>query len=242
MKIAVCEDNKAEREKLVEHLEKSLSSRKIEASVFAFSSGEELIESAKRHYFSVLFLDIFLPGISGIEIARQMRRQNNTCAVAFTTITADYLAESYDIWAVHYILKPLKYSEVDEALFRAMQLVFRRERTLEITLQRHREYIPYSDIVYIEGQGRKCLVHTRTGDHLPYISIQELMGKLKDKRFANCHRSYIVNLDHALGIQKGRFIMRGEFLIPIRRGDVSAMLRQYEDRRFSLVGGSDEFV
>jgi DNA-binding LytR/AlgR family response regulator len=155
----------------------------------------------------------------------------------FTTITSDYLADSYRVWAVHYLVKPLHNTDVDEAFSRAITVVGGKEKTLEILVVRHREFIPYADIYYIEAQARICDVHTRTGVYRPYANIQDMAAGLKDSRFVHCHRSYLVNLEHVTGMQKDAFVMRGNVLVPIRRGEAAEMRRLYENYRFEQVSG-----
>lgn len=235
MKIAICEDNGNERNLLTEYIEASLQARGVKAELFAYEDGESLLADTKKHFFSILFLDIYLPGKNGMEVALKLRRSGSNAAIVFTTVTDDFLAQSYEVWAVHYLVKPLAAETVDESVGRALVVLQGEAPTLEVLVSRHNEYIPHSDIYYIEGSNRQCAIHTRTGTYTPYASVKELMDKLNDSRFIHCHRSYIVNLEHVLGIQQERVAVRGDVMIPIRRGEVAAVRRAYEDFRFEQV-------
>lgn len=237
MKIAICEDHSGERELLQNYIKASLQAHNVKAEVFAYENGEALIADTNKHFFSMMFLDIYLPGMNGMELALKLRKGGSNAAIVFTTVTDDFLAQSYDVWAVHYLVKPLAAEAVDEAVARALVVTRGEAPMLEIMVSRHNEYIPYSDIHYIEGSGRQCAIHTRTGIYAPYASVKELMDKLGDPRFVHCHRSYIVNLEHVLGIQQDRFAVRGDVMVPIRRGEAAAMRREYENFRISQVRG-----
>lgn len=235
MRIAVCEDDGNDRDLLCQQLEQAMRFMNIIAEVEAFETAEELLKAADKTYFSIFFLDILLPGMSGMDAALKLRRLGNYSPVIFTTVTRDYLAQSYSVWAVHYLVKPLVESDVREALYRALSVMEGKEKALEIMVSRHTEYIPYTDIYYIEGNNRNCLVHTRTGTYNPYDSVQGILSTLNDARFYHSHRSYVINLDHVLAVMRGKVAMRDDALLPVRRGADDKVRRAWEDRQFELV-------
>lgn len=238
MKIAVCEDNVKDREKLLKQLTAAMKYLEVDAEITVFESAEELLkEASDKTFFSVFFLDIFLPGLSGMEAALKLRRLGNYSPVVFTTITRDYLTQSYSVCASDYLVKPSADKDVKSALARALKLLEGKERMLEVTVARHTERIPYSDIYYIKGNSRNCTIQTRTGVYDPYAAIQELLEQLNDSRFLCSHRSYIINLDHVLAVQRGHVAMRDDVLLPIRRGGTEEVRRAWEDRRFEVVSG-----
>lgn len=236
MKIAVCEDSAKDRDKLLKQLQAVMKHLEVDADVTVFESAEELLkEAADKTFFSMFFLDILLPGISGMEAALKIRRLGNYSPVVFTTVTKDYLTQSYGVCASDYLVKPIADKDMESAFSRAIKMLEGEERTLEITVARHTEYIPYSDIYYIKGNSRNCTIQTRTGIYDPYASIQDLLKRLNDSRFLCSHRSYIINLDHVLAIQRGKVAMRDDTLLPVRRGGTEEVRRAWEDRRFESV-------
>lgn len=239
MKIAVCEDNEKDRELLCEQLQKAMERQELIADVEVFGTAEELLKAAGKTFYSIFFFDILLPGMSGMDAALKLRRQGNYSPVVFTTVTRDYLAQSYGVWAAHYLVKPIADKDVEEALTRALRVLAGDQKTLEVMVNRHMEYIPYSDIYYISGNNRNCIVHTHTGTYNPYESIQGMFATLGDTRFYHISRSYIINLDHVLAIQKGKVAMRDDALLPIRRGTTEDVRRAWEDRRFEVVSGRE---
>ncbi len=239
MKIAICEDDAKDREKLRKQLNKALERREMEADIEEFSTAEELLDAAQSTYYSIFFLDILLPGMTGMDAALKLRRQGNYAPMVFTTVTTDFLAQSYSVWAAHYLAKPIDDKKVDEALDRALHALQGEEKTLEIMVSRHAEFVPYADIYYISGNNRNCLIHTRTGNYNPYCAVQQMDEKLGDGRFLRVHRSHIVNLDHVLAVLRDKVAMRDDALLPIRRGTAAEVRRAWEDRRFEAVSGRE---
>ncbi|BDF04053.1 LytR/AlgR family response regulator transcription factor [[Clostridium] hylemonae] len=239
MKIAVCEDKEKEQDLLCELIKTAMARRDVDAELEVFGTAGELLKAAKKTFFSMLFLDILLPGLSGMDAALKLRREGNYSPVVFTTNTKEYMAQSYSVWAVDYLLKPLEQESVDEAFSRALKVLEGTEKYLEIMVSRHIERIPYSDIYYMKGNNRNCLIYTRTGTYNPYESVQGILKKLTDSRFLNSHRSYIINLDHVIAVQRGKAAMRDDVLLPIRRGETGLVRRAWEDRRFEVVGRSE---
>lgn len=235
MKIAICEDNLKESKQLQEMIQKSLKKQEVEAELCVFENAEELLESAEKTYYAIFFLDVMLPDMSGIEAAKQIRRDGSHSPIVFATTSKDYLVQSYSVWAVHYLVKPLKQKDIDEAIERSLTVLSGEQKMLKVTLNRYPEEIPYEDIFYVEGDGRNCNIHTRTGVFSPYITVQDMLGKLDDNRFYLPHRSYIINLDHVIAIQREKIAMRDDRFVPIRRGGTEEVQEIYEKYRFEKV-------
>lgn len=235
MKIAICEDNQKDSKLLQDLISKSLKKNEVEADLCVFETAEELLESAETTYYSMFFLDVLLPDASGIEAAKAIRRDGSRSPIIFATNSKDYLAQSYSVWAVHYLVKPLEQKDVDEAVERALTVLAGDHKMLKIILNRYPEEIPYEDIFYIEGDGRNCNIHTRTGVFSPYITVQDMLAKLDDERFYLPHRSYIVNLDHVVTIQREKIAMSDDHFVPIRRGGTEEVKKAYEKHRFARV-------
>ena len=239
MRFAICEDSQKEREKLIKQLTLAMKVLDVDAQIDWYETGEELLKGVNKVYYSGFFLDILLPGISGLEVALKLRRLGSYAPVAFTTVTNDYLTQSYNVWATDYLVKPIKDESVQNALARMLQAMQGEDKTLEITVSRHAEHIPYRDIYYIKGNNRISTIYTRNGIYEPYIGIQQLLNELAEDCFLSCHRSYIVNLNHVLGIIAGKFAMRNDMMIPIRKGEVKALRCKWEDLQFATMEGRD---
>ena len=111
MTISIVDDIAEERALLRKRLEKILLQKNIEFHCCEYENGEAFLEASKNQNFTVLFLDIYMDGINGIEIARNFRKFNKDCMLIFTTTSRDHALEGFQVRAMHYLVKP--YSEED---------------------------------------------------------------------------------------------------------------------------------
>ena len=106
MRIAIVDDIKEERAVLYGWLSNQLSKRNIPGDFVEFESGEEFLAAAKERPFTVVFLDIYMNGANGIEIARELRMSDSDCFLIFTTTSTDHALEGFRVRALHYLVKP----------------------------------------------------------------------------------------------------------------------------------------
>lgn len=193
MEIAVVDDEKVIRE----HIREMIENQKPDCDVACFSSGKELLNAAKP--FEIIFLDIQMDGINGIEAAKEVREKNADTVLIFITGIKEYVFEALDIYAFHYLLKPVaeqKFTEVfEQALREAGLRNMRRKKQLFINTRNKGITIDADDILYIESISRKVEIHTTQGVIEAYGALSELETQLGGT-FYRCHRGYLVNMAH----------------------------------------------
>lgn len=232
MRIAVCEDQKSDRERLILCLEEELVSRKLEAQILVYGSGEALLEAAGQIPFHIYFLDIFMSGINGVTVAKNLRRQDKETAIVFITSSQDYYAEGFAVGAVHYLIKPFAKADISEALGRCLRQVGEKERYIELTVNRENRRILLSDLIWAESKDKVCYLHLYSGECRSYLQLDELERLLDDSRFLRCHRSYLVNMDEVTGFEKGDFCMTDAAKIPARQAERTRLRMEYENYLF----------
>ena len=116
MRIAIVDDIKEERAVLYGWLSNQLSKRNIPGDFVEFESGEEFLAAAKKRPFTVVFLDIYMNGANGIEIARELRMSDSDCFLIFTTTSTDHALEGFRVRALHYLVKPYNEKEISTLL------------------------------------------------------------------------------------------------------------------------------
>ena len=191
MYIAVVDDEKVIREDICELIEK----QRPESSVEAFSTGEELLASEGR--FDIVFLDIQMDGMNGIEAARSLRKRQEETVLIFITGIKEYVFDALDLYAFQYLLKPLNEKKFVEVLDRAVQEAGRKKEKRGLFIKARNLTLDQTDILYIESRGKKVEIHTaRDKESIEiYASMEELEGQLGEG-FYRCHRAYIVNMAH----------------------------------------------
>ena len=191
MYIAVVDDEKVIREDICELIEK----QRPESSVEAFSTGEELLASEGR--FDIVFLDIQMDGMNGIEAARSLRKRQEETVLIFITGIKEYVFDALDLYAFQYLLKPLNEKKFVEVLDRAVKEAGRKKEKRGLFIKARNLTLDQTDILYIESRGKKVEIHTaRDKESIEiYASMEDLEGQLGEG-FYRCHRAYIVNMAH----------------------------------------------
>lgn len=191
MNIAVCDDEKIVREQMREWIKEQCPGSEVDT----YGSGEELF--LKKIKYDIIFLDIQMEGMNGIETARQIRKTDGDAVLIFITGMKEYVFEAFDVAAFHYLLKPLQKEKFHEVLKRAEKEAVKNrecsEKKLMVRIRGSNMLIDLKDIRYIESQKRKAEIHV-SGEVLEmYATMKELEQQL-DESFYRCHRSYFVNM------------------------------------------------
>lgn len=191
MNIAVCDDEK----KISEQIRDWIKEIKPNYRVEIFSSGEALLCSPVL--FDIIFLDIQMERMNGIETARAWRKKNGDGILIFVTALKEYVFEAFDVAAFHYLLKPLRRERLAEIFGRAVKEAEKKReqdgKQLFVKTRKRNTTIKVKDIYYIESQGRKVEVHAVKEILEMYATMNEMEKKLGTD-FYRCHRGYLVNM------------------------------------------------
>lgn len=216
LKIAVCDDSCEDREYIVATL--GNWSHVMDVRITPCSSAENfLFEYDDAHGFDIILLDVEMPGLNGVELAKLLRSRGDTAQIIFITGFPDYIAEGYDVSALHYLMKPVREDKLFEVLDRAAENCRKTERVLMIKTKDGHEKVSVSDIEYIAALGHRTVISVagRTIDSGTGISTLE---KQLGDGFVKCHRSYIVGLRYVKAISKSDITLDSGTKIPLARG------------------------
>ena len=218
MRIAVIDDQPADRDyiaALVSHWAKDRDETAVsvpfpsaEAFLFAYSEDKD---------FDILLLDIEMGAINGVELAKTVRMENDAVQMIFVTGFPDFIAEGYEVSAVHYLMKPVDRDKLFSALDRAAANLGKSERRLRVTFERRTDYVPLPKILYIEAQKQYVRIVTEGDEYRMKASLVETAAQL-DEFFFPCQRSFIVNLRHVARILPDRVVLKNGAEVPISRG------------------------
>lgn len=209
MRIAIVDDVAEERALLRDRLERQLHRRNIQAVLLEYGSGEEFLSAAKAQPFTAAFLDIYMPGMTGMDAAKALRKTDSDCLLIFTTTSTDHALEGFQVRALHYLVKPFAEADIDALTEELLARVPRPDKYLELKADGSEIRLCYQDIVYAEHFAHVIYVHTTAQKTLATRQpFKAFIAPLKeDARFFVCGRGVIVNLEYAADFEDAAFRM-----------------------------------
>lgn len=167
----------------------------------------------------MLLLDIEMGAMNGVELAKELRQvqKDTMLQLVFITGFPDFIAEGYEVDALHYLIKPVVPAKLFSVLDKAVTNLAKVEKHLRVTYDRRMDFIPLSKIYYIEAQRQYVLIHAEDGEYRMKTSLAETKGAL-DEYFFQCQRSFLVNLRHVTQVKNGCVILKNDIEVPIGRG------------------------
>lgn len=229
MQIAICDDNAIERELFFDILAAFFDSKSLSSKIEQYSSGIELLcDVEEGKWYDIIFMDIFMDKMLGIDVARNLRKIGYDGKIIFQTVSADFAIESYEVEASAYILKPYDVKKLTNIVNRVVKNIDNDFYTIKQRSNYVR--IPYSEIIYVESKNSKCILHRTDGRcYTVYKRLDEIEGELAvDPRFLRCHQSYLVNMDYILQVDKQFRLSTGDSVM-IRQRDIKAIRDKYSD-------------
>jgi two-component system, LytTR family, response regulator LytT len=235
MRIAICDDESSEREKISDCLMRYAEAKMLDIERTMFENAERLIADFDKSVFQIVFLDIYMKGLSGIEAAFQIREQSEDCAIVLITTSPDFRAEGFDVGAVHYLLKPVTYESISKAMRRCERFLSVEERFILVQSDRQLRRVRLNDVIYIEVFGKRVLIHTPETMIETRTSLAEIEQMLGGSSFLRCHRCYIVNMGLIADILENDFLMKNGEKVPIRKNGGQKAKEVYRDFLFRSV-------
>ena len=218
MRIAVIDDQPADRDYIAALVSRWAKDRDEIVVSVPFPSAEAfLFDYSEDRDFDILLLDIEMGAINGVELAKTVRAENDAVQMVFITGFPDFIAEGYEVSALHYLMKPVDRDKLFSVLDRAAANLEKAERRLRVTFERRTDYVPFSKILYLEAQKQYVRIVTEGEEYRMKASLAETAAQL-DEFFFSCQRSFIVNLRHVARILPDRVVLKNGAEVPISRG------------------------
>ena len=218
MRVAICDDEQVQCQLLTKQLHEWAKEQSVLLEVVPFCNAESFLfhwEDDKK--FDLLVLDIEMGELSGMELAKKLRKEGEHVPILFVTGYEYYMAQGYDVEALHYLLKPLK----REKLFEVMQRLQKSRKTEEKVLFQAEEgkvFLLPSEIWVIEAMAHQCRLTTVNNCYELKCSISDAKSKFQNEPgIIAVHRSFLVNLRHVSSIMKSELVMDNGMRIPLSR-------------------------
>ena len=195
MQLIICDDDKLFIQKLKSYLQLFFRQHHLTLpEIITFTSGEELLSYTGR--IDILFLDIEMPGMNGIYIGNSLKKRNENIIIFVVTSYSEYLDEAMRFHVFRYLSKPLEKQRLFRNLKDALTLYHSISKNIALETKDEIQTLPMNDIIFIEAQKRKIIVHTIKKDYESIHSMQYWLETLPESCFIQSHRSFIVNFKH----------------------------------------------
>lgn len=232
LQIAVCEDSIEEQDRILYILENS----NFPVEITVFNCGEPLLENYIAGKFDLIFMDIYMTGISGVETVTQIRKFDENVPIAFTTTSTDHTLESYRLNALKYIEKPVQ----ERAVYELLELAqLRKKNAPHLTLKiRGKEVaIQFEKIVHIEQKSHNIFLLLTGGEIIKANErLEHIEPQFEGRDFFRCHKSFLVNLSYVKNLDKELmvFIMKEGKNVHIRRDSMVIARKAFETHLFKM--------
>jgi DNA-binding LytR/AlgR family response regulator len=194
MKIAICEDEPTPAKRLVGFIREWEVEKGVFAEILRYEDAETFLQEWKDiKDFDILFLDIKMGETSGMELAAKVRKTDSDVAIVFVTNAMEYMRQGYSVSAMHYLPKPVTKKDCFACLDRANS-ADRIKKVFWVDDFPKKFKIPHEDIIYIEKALNNAKIVTAEKEQSLRRTVAQLLEELNDERFAQCHKSYVVNM------------------------------------------------
>lgn len=216
MKIAICDDEAKYRKIISDYLEQY--KRQYMFSIEKFESAKGLIDACEKEgVFDIVFLDIEMDGLSGVDAAKILKKLSADIIIIFVTAYTKYISETFRIGAFQFLLKPINEDDFKTDFERAVKIFGQKHRKYRISTRENTLVFEYKNIYYIEAVSRKLVLHTKEEQYEFPGKLLHAYGELKEYGFSKIHQGYIVNLDKITKISGFEVRLDNGVTLPISR-------------------------
>ncbi len=219
MRIAICDDDKVCRDAAKAQIDKWLSMSSISSQILIFNSGNDLIKESRCNPIDIIFLDVVMPLVNGIDTAKEIRAFDDRTKIIFMTFSKEFAIDSYKVEASNYLLKPVDYDELSKALDKATQQLKKTQSSIVVHTADGFKKVYFNEIEYVEASHKGTTLSLISGLTLksvePLYYFEQQLSV--DAGFFKCHRSYIVNLLNIDTFIKNELITKTGYRVPIAR-------------------------
>ena len=227
LKIATVEDDANFAAKLKSYIEKYSQKYNINYNCDSYKNGLELLQN--KPVYDIIFMDIKMPHLNGMETAKKLREWDKNCALIFVTNMAQYAIKGYEVNALDFILKPLEYYEFEIKLKKAIDYYQKHKNVkINIDLGNMIKRVSIEDIYYIEVMDHLLMYHIKDDIFETYGKLKQIEKQFQLNNFVRCHQSYLVNLKHVMEVH-GDYIIVNTDKIPVSRRKKKKFMKRFTD-------------
>lgn len=225
MRIAICDDEYLFRDELKKMIFHYKAERRLHMDVYTYESGEALLADARS--FDMIFLDYQMPGLDGMEVARQLRRRNHMCSIVFVTAYPSFVFESFEVQPYRFFVKPVSQNDID-SLLTGFITQEQKLAPLIVINEGEQKVVRAKDVLYLEGAGKYCTVRTALQTYSSSKTLSQVHDLLPQYCFYRSHKSYVVNLYSVQSMENGEITLTNGEIVQIGRSKLAEFKRIYK--------------
>ncbi len=225
-KIAICDDEQNQIEYITSIVASWSAHEGHNCEIRTFASAEAfLFEYEDDKTYDILLLDVEMQNITGIELAKRIRKDNSNAEIIFITSHFEFIGEGYEVDALHYLLKPISADKLMQVLNKAAEKLSVEPPSVVISCEGETVKLYESDILYVESFLHYIVIHTKDKEYKIKENISVFENNVSDD-FYRIHRSYLVSLKHITRISR-TFVNIGNTELPLSRGKYDDINRAF---------------
>lgn len=234
MRIAIVDDIVSERKELHNRLSVMLCRTSLDTEILEFANGEDFLSSAEKERFELVFLDIYMNGANGVQVAEKLRTFDQKCIIVFTTSSTDHALEGFKVRALHYLVKPYSNEELENLIKEIIARLPVPDRYLDVNIVGGSVRLRFNEIVYASHFKHQIHIHTADGKTtVTRQTFRDFVSGLKDDdRFFICSRGVIINLGYVDDFDGTAFKLKNGDTISVSRDNTRAARLAFGDYLF----------
>lgn len=237
IKIAICDDQLPICTQLESYLATILKRMCKLYEIDVYYTGKSLCKNLTDTHYDLIFLDIELPDMTGMEVGYYIREtlHNDLVQIAYISAKNRYANSLFDYRPINFLIKPLDEPKVEKILNTYFRITKDNEQLFSYKIGRSYYKVPIENIVYLEHTGRKIRMITTTSEEDFYDSMESLYSTLTPYRFLHIHKSYIINPRHIKEMTYDHVVMTDDKVLPIsqsKRKEIRALYTEFIKETF----------
>ena len=229
LRIAIVEDNNAAAQRLNDCLGRYARENSKEFAIDIFRDAIPFLERYRQPY-DLIFMDIDLPGMNGMEAASRLRQIDQRAVLIFVTNLVRFALKGYEVDAMDYLIKPIQYGMFALKLHRAVARCEENTDSILVTQQSGVQRLGLGNLLYVEVRGHKLLFHTEKGEAISGSgTLMEVEEKLRGKGFLRCNKCYLINQKHVAAVQGNNLMLSDGTELLISRQRKKGFLTELAD-------------
>lgn len=235
IQIAICDDQPLELETVVAYTKEYMETHKIDAQTWQFTHPDELLIACEKERFQLYILDIVMPMVNGIEVGREIRRNDREAQIIYATNEPSFALDAYVAAPINYLLKPIDKKQFFDTLTLAISKVdTREESTVVLKIQSGLRVVSLFAVICCEYVGRSAQYTLSGGEKIATRTLQESFADhvallLRDKHFLQPHNAFVLNMSRVESFSKEGFTMQGGMVVPISAKKYATVRDTYMD-------------